>query len=662
MTVIARHFKLKAMILSFSVCTFVSAVELPKAERINRLAELAKLSTEIFLQQSFELRMGYEFSGVFLTETDKNSLLKICQRTVTDLKTIAAQQQQLKTQIEDYEGPDWEHRYGQTGLWRKLNADLYKTQLALYEIDYYLALTVKADEQKQIAAAALINLKQLEEQFSGDDLKFIKAKFILLENTKPDSQNNAEAMLNQIIETALSENSRSIQLWAMLEKAKLQKDISAMDKAVALTRTQDFDGKNQWLMTTAFLYHRFGDCQKFEQLLKKHRELIAYASKIILSQLEAGKEPMCRFETELAAMAASQKESTEEHADILTSLAETKNFESPLLFYAAGLSLAQTSPKKTCEFLIRASQFQKDHKSDYLNIDAPAIAEQASRLAYNLYSADFNQCEFAVRIFRNYRQISSDTMAEDLEYLYTQLLYECYDALEGQYILKRIAQANGKYSKKAVIQLATQQIRTQGYEDPNQRQFLLQRFANSIEDAGDCRYMREVLDLVKDTLTKIEMFEANPQTHAAMLHNSYKIANFFLDCSSEPFDDLVWAELSILTAVANKPDLSHAEEIIAQSISRRDTNRPDLLRCRARLLQKKARFCEAAKLWQKLAEIIKTSTPESWQWWRAKYYELFCWLNCENVRTEDTLHAIDVLQVSFDIPAPWAEKLDDLKQ
>ncbi len=666
MNVIARHLKLKTLILIFIVCTCVSAVELPTAERINRLSELAKLSTEIFFQRSFELRMGYEFSGAFLTETDKNSLLEICQRAAKDLKNIAQQQQQLKTQIEDYEGPDWEHRYGQTGLWRKLAADLYKTQLALYEIDYYLALAVNADEQKQIAATTLSNLKQLEQQFGGDDLEFLKAKFIVLEKATPDSKGNAETILNRITNTALSENTKPVQLWAMLEQVKLQKDNPALDQAVALAETQDFEGKNQWLMTAAFLYHRFGDCQRFEQLLKKHQELIASASTIILSQLKAGKKPACRFEAELAAMAALQKEPIEEHADILTSLAETESFESPLLFYAAGLSLAQTSPKKACEFLSCASQLQQDQRSDYLDIDASAIAEQAGRLAYNLYVADSNQCEFAVRIFRNYRQISSEKMAEDLEYLYTQLLFECYDALEGQDILKRIAQAGGKYSKKAVVQLAAQQVRIEAYEDPNQRLLLLQQFADSLEDADDCRYLDEVLGLVKDTLAKIETFEDNPQTYAVMLRNSYKIANFFQDCSLGPVDDLMWAELNILTADANKPDLNHTEEIIEQSISRRDPNEPDSLRCRARLLQKKGQFCEAAKLWQKLAQFTKNPTPtdrQNWQWWRAKYYELFCWLNCENAGTEDALHAIDVLQVSFDdIPAPWAGKLDALKQ
>jgi hypothetical protein len=375
---------------------------------------------------------------------------------------------------------------------------------------------------------------------------------------------------------------------------------------------------------------------------------------------------MCRFEAELAAMAALQKEPVEEHADILTSLAETKNLESPLLFYAAGLSLVQSRPKKACELLVGASQLQQDQRSDYLNIDAATIAEQASRLAYNLYVADSNQCEFTVKIFRNYRQICSDKMAEDLEYAYTQLLYECYDALEGRYILTRIAKAGGKYSKKAATQLAAQQVRTEGYQDPNQRQFLLQQFADSIEDAGDCRYMREALDLVKDTLSRIEMFEANPQTHAEMLQNSYRITNLLRDYSSGPFDDLVWAELSILTADANKPDLTGAEEIIEQSISRREPNEPDLLRCRARLLQKKGQFCEAAALWQKLAQFTKNPTSadrQNWQWWRAKYYELFCWLNCENAGAEDALHAINVLQISFnDIPAPWAKKLDALKQ
>lgn len=666
MNTASPYSKFKALIFILTVSSYVGSTELPSAERINHLSELARLTTEVFFQQSFELRMSYEFSGVLLTETDRNKMLEICQRAVADLETIAEQQQKIKTRIENYEGPDWEHRFGRTGLWRKLASDLYKTQLALYEIDYYRALAFDSDERKRIATAMLINLKHLEEQFSGDNLKLLKARFITLEKAASDSKETAEELLNQITKATLLENAKPVRLWAMLEQAKLQKDNAILDRAVTSAQKHDFEGKNQWFMRAAFLYHRLGDYQKFERLLKKDRGLIASASTIILSQLEAGKEPLCRFEAELAAMAALQQGPVEEHAGILTSLAKAENFESSMLFYAAGLSLTRASPKKACELLVKASQLRQERKSYHFDIDAPTIAEQAGRLAYSLYAADSSQCEFAVKALRNYRQVSSDKMTEDLEYAYSQLLYECYDALEGEYILKRIAKASGKYSKKATLQLAAQQVRTAGYEDPNRRQLLLQEFAGSIENSDDCRYMREALGLVKGTLSKIEIFEDNPRKHAMMLHNAYKIADFFRDCSFGYFDDLVWAELAIITADANKADLGRAEEIIEQLINQRDPNEPDLLRCRARLLQKKRQFCKAAELWQKLAQLTKNPTPAdrpNRQWWQAKYYELFCWLNCKNTAAEDARHAIDVLQASFDnIPAPWAEKLNALEQ
>jgi len=67
------NFKLWFLAFSFSLFAFraSSANSIPTAEDINHLAENARLTTNTFTQESFELRMGYEYSGKFLNPNDK---------------------------------------------------------------------------------------------------------------------------------------------------------------------------------------------------------------------------------------------------------------------------------------------------------------------------------------------------------------------------------------------------------------------------------------------------------------------------------------------------------------------------------------------------------------------------------------------------------------
>ena len=93
----------------------------------------------------------------------------------------------------------------------------------------------------------------------------------------------------------------------------------------------------------------------------------------------------------------------------------------------------------------------------------------------------------------------------------------------------------------------------------------------------------------------------------------------------------------------------------------------DFIRCKARLKAGQAEFGEAAVLWAKVCEMRKSdSMPEnerSWQWWRAKFYELECLAKEKDESKKQVLHTIEVLENSFtDIPPFWAEKLNILKQ
>ena len=127
-----------------------SANAIPTAEDINRLAETAKLTVDTFMQDSFKLRMGYEYSGRFSDPNDKENLRRLAQKASDRLQTIADEQRKLKEQIEDYQGDDWDARYGSTGLWRKLSADIYTTKLSKCEVDYYLAMASRQPQRNNI--------------------------------------------------------------------------------------------------------------------------------------------------------------------------------------------------------------------------------------------------------------------------------------------------------------------------------------------------------------------------------------------------------------------------------------------------------------------------------------------------------------------------------
>ncbi|GAI12323.1 unnamed protein product, partial [marine sediment metagenome] len=117
----------------------------------------------------------------------------------------------------------------------------------------------------------------------------------------------------------------------------------------------------------------------------------------------------------------------------------------------------------------------------------------------------------------------------------------------------------------------------------------------------------------------------------------------------------------------NKENLLEANKLLNNLAADARDDNVDLLRCRARLFCKQAKFDKAARLWAKIAKIQKNkltvANQQSWKWWRAKFYELHCWSKCPQAKKKEVLHTIEVLENSFtDIPPLWAEKLSSLKQ
>jgi hypothetical protein len=187
------------MVVFFFPACADSSDTLPAAEDIEALAGDVRLTTETFMQQSFKLRMGYEYSGKFLVQDDRENLHKLAKSASDSLAAIAKRQNRLKQQIEDYQGNDWDKRYGSTGLWRKLSSDLYITNLNKSEIDYYLALTVEQSPLNKTIMGVREQIISLDTAERSANSQLLRAKILALAKIDSAWQILAMDILNSLM-------------------------------------------------------------------------------------------------------------------------------------------------------------------------------------------------------------------------------------------------------------------------------------------------------------------------------------------------------------------------------------------------------------------------------------------------------------------------------
>jgi hypothetical protein len=192
------------------------------------------------------------------------------------------------------------------------------------------------------------------------------------------------------------------------------------------------------------------------------------------------------------------------------------------------------------------------------------------------------------------------------------------------------------------------------------------RFLLSAIDPNSCELAGEAMELLSEVVDTIDRFE---KSDLSFMRSCKQLTQFCYDClegRQRRQAGLFLAETSIFAAAKEKDKLLAVEKLLS-NLANDDAGDVDLHRCRARLLTENGKFKEAAGLWAQIAEVRKSELPEtsrrSWKWWRAKFYELYCWAKCPQTKKEEVLHTIEVLENTFtNIPTLWAEKLDFLKQ
>ncbi|MHC4157467.1 MAG: hypothetical protein ACYSSO_00155 [Planctomycetota bacterium] len=724
---------------------------LPTAQDVNHLSEMARLTTDTFMQESFELRMKFEYYGKFPTQKDQNNLYQLAKKAGDDLQAIAEKQQELKKQIEDYQGRDWDDRYGSTGLWRKLASDLYATKLAKCEIDYHSGLTVDWSPLNKTLGQLRERIISLDTAHSSPNSQLLRAKILAL--ARIDSAWNVLAtdILNSLI--ARPDVPETIYFRAAIERFKLAhletpESLTALVQKLAQSSCSD---DFELLLSLALLQRRYdpGGSEKTINLFPQTKHFLGLLFLSDLShRIEDGRlreqpiQQVSVFEAELAAQAAWKNE-TKNYKMLLDYLVIQEKFQTPLILYVTAIASAESSPIKAVHLLIRSSKLQKLQKSDKLDVEDYKIAEQAAQLAYNLFLQDENNCQLAIETFENYLFIAGKKIDEELEYLYSTILNDCGRTAKSKELLEKMAnRPAGHWRNKAKLDLIVQAIQHNEAVVPDEASLLtelsnliaacsehdqqikeeataiycrllleskdkesaqkilkiltdvntevnptlnifkanaLQQLARLDEsaqclastlDLNNCDLSDTAMLLLSEIVDKIDMLEVQANNFPKMMQDCKQLAHFCYDCLDDQEQQqagLFLAEVAVFAAAKEQKELSAIDKLLNDLPKDGSDNDIDLLRCRARLFTEQGKFDEAGRLWSQICEIRKNELPNanqrSFKWWRAKFFELYCFSKLPQTQKEDVLHTIEVLENSFtNIPPLWAEKLNLLKE
>ncbi|MCK4751894.1 MAG: hypothetical protein KAS75_00505 [Planctomycetes bacterium] len=718
----------------------ISAGALPTVEDIDVLAKTAKQTVEAFTQKSFEVRMGYEYNSGFLKAGDRESLSEFAKTAGSRLGTIIKKQEELKGQIEGYAGDDWEDRYGTTGLWRKLSADLYSAVLSKCEIDFYAAVSAEQLQRDGMLQEISGRIDSLQPNYDIAYLRFLKAKtFALRAQTEATYKSLASKEFDAIIERSDVGNSTVFR--TKIERIKLLGESTVgqlkglSEELVRSDNAEDIE----LVLSLAFLQRQY-DSQAFERVVELWPQTEGLLGSLILSRLSLSEAEILRetnvFEAELA-VGAAWKDKAGNHKTLLKELVKTEKFRTPLIMYVAAMALEDSSPVEAIELLVEASKLQETEGSDKLGVSAREIAELGTKVSCNLFVEDSNHCQLFLKAFDNYFVMAGKKIDEELEYVYSVVLDSCGQIEKRRELLGEIAgRAGGSMRNTARLELIKLTILENnldeeqnhilfgqlsdliiGCTDPNEQGIrtdamviycLLpfevkdeQKAQKVLDVLGDdevgdnpilwilkakvlrqtgkldesvdglikvfesnyCEDYGVTIELVEEISGQLDLLQWQRDDFGEVIQKYKHLGQFAHKCLDSPEVDVFLVETSILAA-ENERELSEAESLLETIVGSRDGNDVDLLRCKGRLLVGQGKFEEAGRIWGQVGKIRKGSLrQQSWEWWRAKYYELYCWSQWPETSKEDVLHTIEILESSYEeIPALWAEKLGSLKQ
>ncbi len=673
----------------------------PAAESIQQIIAAANMEWEKFASESFELRMQFELSGRLLSEQSETFFCELAEKARNELDRLANLQQSMLEQIDKYEGADWEQQYGSTGLWRRLAAAVEATRLNQAQIDYLRAIICENSQPSDLVQ------KQLFKRKLRSDLSLCEALRVSMEQMEyfgPSGPNELNNIAQSLAKSDCYDDPEILLSLAILQRRyspdELQSTLSRSPQTAILL------GK----LLLAELSSRFSQSPadvNLKQISPVDAELAAVAA------LQEGPKSYAGLITTLAQSDRFQTPAVLYAAAILCQDIRPQK-AAELLIKASNSQwqrrneLLKITPTQIAEqaFNVAYYVFTQDPNNCQPAIDAyenysrisPSSIDEQTQYLYGTLLHNCSRISEAAETFRQLAnqlqslwrdaatleliKIKIDTRAslaipdETLEDLRNFIL-GCTRPEEREIQIRRqalslycqilLARDSNDAAEKVLDVLDTAEP-TQGLPYELYRALAHKqlgrleesaRFLVQAIDSNEASTAQLAVSLLSEILDRIELRQQNARDFNQMLLDCNEIAEFAYKSTDTRQTALLFAETSILGG-----NLSRAQTLLDPLADENDIN---WLRPKAQLLMAKNEFEQSAKLWAKITELRRNDISElnrkSWNWWRAKFYELDCLAKSPDADKQNTAHTIDVLFHSFtNIPSPWAEKFSRLKK
>ena len=145
-------------------------------------------------------RFEYEYTGRFLDEGGRSTLLEQSQKLREQLAPLLQKQKELLDKIEQYSGADWDELYGRTGLWRRLRSDWLSGSWWTAQSDYYRAMASSGAQRESLCRTLLQQCQSGVEPFAGPAGRVLTARVLALMGEKdPGARKQALDILEPIV-------------------------------------------------------------------------------------------------------------------------------------------------------------------------------------------------------------------------------------------------------------------------------------------------------------------------------------------------------------------------------------------------------------------------------------------------------------------------------
>ncbi len=457
MTVWIRLYK-TALVIIFTLNLSLAA-NIPEANDINCIIEQSQTIYRNFMKQSFMIRMQLEYKEKFFNSQDKENLRLLAQKASTELNQLIDKQEKLKQAIEDYSGDDWEQKFGENRLFRRLANNISLSRENMLKTDFVTAIACDEYNKNRIFKN-ILNVIESDPN-PGEYVELLRAK-IYANLSKVDIAyfDTAKKELSKLF--IRSNILQETDVETLIEDYKLTYDKPEQrDGILNYELPSPLANDPEFVLPVVFLQRKL-DENAFEKWIAKNPEIKPILGALVLADLDskADFEDITTFEVKLAVLSA-WNEGAVKYNKLLESLCSVDKFKTPLVLYVTAISYAETKPEESVKLLIDASKMQKNNFDKMLNIEPATAASQGCLLAYKTFAKEKADKELTVLTFENYFQLAEGDTDQKIKYLYCGVLNSLGEQGQSRELLEEISNDDASsYRCQAKYDLITDQIQS----------------------------------------------------------------------------------------------------------------------------------------------------------------------------------------------------------